>query len=546
MGKRAEFSGVRAKGSDRIEFEFWYEGVRYRPTLLRNPTEANLRRAHKQLVGIKARIKTGTFQFEEEFPDYRFKGSLPNASSGRQSEVQKELETCDLVFNRFLAYCELRVSKDDMALSTLKSYREIIDRVFRPEIGGEPFEKIVYSRLAEVVAHNTRKCKKKTYNNITSAVRTAFKFGYKDFPERPNPALALPSFRITAKDRPKVDPFTIQDAEAIIFASHRLHGEWYGNYEEFRFFTGLRQSEEFALQLEDCDLATGKIVVTKAVVEEEMKNRTKTNQDREITLCARALQVLKAQIELRNQLVSEGHIKHNFIFFSAVGEPLETTYLPYNRWTEVLETLPVRFRKPYNARHSYTSWRLMVGHNRLLVAYEDGHSLATMERTYAAWAKGAQPDDIELIKKAMAGRPTNYDSNDQNGRHHRRRYRHAPPESPKAATTLPLGRRNRALRLLVCAVQASCARVLSACSCIRNRPTSELAGVEGFEPPNGGIKTRCLTTWRHPNIQTQSARVAPCQQQLMHGRHIQRPRHVTSPAVGHLRRDAFRVNRGGA
>ena len=28
---------------------------------------------------------------------------------------------------------------------------------------------------------------------------------------------------------------------------------------------------------------------------------------------------------------------------------------------------------------------------------------------------------------------------------------------------------------------------------------SVLAGVEGFEPPNGGIKTRCLTTWRHPS-----------------------------------------------
>ena len=27
----------------------------------------------------------------------------------------------------------------------------------------------------------------------------------------------------------------------------------------------------------------------------------------------------------------------------------------------------------------------------------------------------------------------------------------------------------------------------------------ELAGVAGFEPTNGGIKTRCLTTWRHPN-----------------------------------------------
>lgn len=27
-----------------------------------------------------------------------------------------------------------------------------------------------------------------------------------------------------------------------------------------------------------------------------------------------------------------------------------------------------------------------------------------------------------------------------------------------------------------------------------------LAGVEGFEPPNAGTKTQCLTTWPHPNI----------------------------------------------
>jgi hypothetical protein len=31
------------------------------------------------------------------------------------------------------------------------------------------------------------------------------------------------------------------------------------------------------------------------------------------------------------------------------------------------------------------------------------------------------------------------------------------------------------------------------------RLLAKLAGVAGFEPTNGGIKTRCLTTWRHPN-----------------------------------------------
>ena len=27
----------------------------------------------------------------------------------------------------------------------------------------------------------------------------------------------------------------------------------------------------------------------------------------------------------------------------------------------------------------------------------------------------------------------------------------------------------------------------------------DLAGDEGFEPPNGGTRTHCLTTWRIPN-----------------------------------------------
>ena len=47
----------------------------------------------------------------------------------------------------------------------------------------------------------------------------------------------------------------------------------------------------------------------------------------------------------------------------------------------------------------------MIGHNRLLVAQEAGHSVFTMERAYAAWITGAKPEDIERIKAAMASRP---------------------------------------------------------------------------------------------------------------------------------------------
>src|SRR6184192_1702174 len=44
---------------------------------------------------------------------------------------------------------------------------------------------------------------------------------------------------------------------------------------------------------------------------------------------------------------------------------------------------------------------------------------------------------------------------------------------------------------------------------IRRARSQKLAGVEGFEPPNGGIKTRCLTTWRHPSTR-RSYHPHPC------------------------------------
>ena len=102
MGRKSIHGGVIALGSDRIQFDFEFDGVRYRPTLKRSPTEANLKRARKQLQEIKRRIATGVFVFPEEFPDYRFIGNV----AGLQ-----ERRTCDRVFDEFLLACDSRVAK---------------------------------------------------------------------------------------------------------------------------------------------------------------------------------------------------------------------------------------------------------------------------------------------------------------------------------------------------------------------------------------------------------------------------------------------------
>ena len=254
MGRRSVTGGVRAKGSNRIQFDFKFEGVRYRPTLPRIPTEANLRRARKQLEDIKARIASGTFNFAEEFPDFRDLKDVTGPQAARR--------TCNQVFDDFVTHCESRMAKTDLAFATFETYKRILDSHWRPEIGNDIFEGVKYSRLAKII-DSKRLIKKKTHNNIVSVARCAFEYGYRDNPEKHNPASVLKCFRLVKKDRSVPDPFTIQEAEAVIAAIHRDWGEAQGNYDEFRFFTGLRPSEQIALRVDDCDLSQGKLMVNK-------------------------------------------------------------------------------------------------------------------------------------------------------------------------------------------------------------------------------------------------------------------------------------------
>ena len=152
-----------------------------------------------------------------------------------------------------------------MAAVTLTSYRRILDGVWRPEIGPLRFLDVRYSTLVQI-ADGADWCKK-SYNNAVSVLRRAFKFGYRDHPERHDPTRDLKGARIQRKDRPVIDPFNFDEAETLIAAIRRDWGDAQANYDEFRFFTGLRPSEQIALLVGDYDAAGGTLDITKARVD---------------------------------------------------------------------------------------------------------------------------------------------------------------------------------------------------------------------------------------------------------------------------------------
>ena len=391
MGRKSSSGRARPAGPGRIQFTFTLEGVRYRPTLPWAPTEGNLRRARQHLLGIKARIAAGTFSFAEAFPDYRRLNVVPRGGSPR---------TCNQVFEDYLAHCAARVSRHDMATVTLTSYRRILEGIWRPELGPVRFLDVRYTTLAQI-ADRADWCKK-SYNNALSVLRRAFKFGYRDHPERHDPTRDLKGARIQRTDRPVIDPFSLDEAETLVAALRRDWGDAQANYDEFRFFTGLRPSEQIALRVSDFDSARRTLDVTKARVDGVDKNSTKTGDDRRIALCPRAIGVLKRQLALRADLVRTGKIDHDFLFFKEHGEPLCNLLYPGHRWRRTLGKLSnIRYRRPYTARHTSVSWDLMIGRSALWVARQHGHSISTMLRFYAAWAGEAPESDVGAIRSAM-------------------------------------------------------------------------------------------------------------------------------------------------
>jgi integrase len=100
------------------------------------------------------------------------------------------------------------------------------------------------------------------------------------------------------------------------------------------------------------DERKGVLCVTKARVLRRDKDRTKTQEDRNVDLTPRALQVLKSHLELRATYVAAGKINHDRLFFledgSAISDPEVTRW----RWNESLQKIGIRQRGPYHARHS--------------------------------------------------------------------------------------------------------------------------------------------------------------------------------------------------
>jgi integrase len=372
MGRRSETGGVTAKG-DRIQIRFPYRGQDLRPTLGLKPNAANLKHAKRLRETIMAEIQAGTFSLRRYFPDYRLI---------EKHQKSPDVATFAEVRDAFIKWVGTRQEH-----SSVLSLRRKLTSFWTPRLGGQDIRKITFKTLSEIVS-DYQWGAPKTHNNYVSALREMFAYALKHEFIDTNPAAKLEMLKV---QRPDPNPYTVQEALALIAAAHRTHGEIDGHYWHLAFLLGMRPGEQISVQWSDWNRITGKLSVRRMRTEGQSKESTKTHHARHMDLPPRAVEVLNALRPLTS-------MRGEFVFIDHLtGEQIKTSTVMQQRWATLHKLAGVSYREPYQCRHSSVSWKIMAGENLMKISKNHGHSMATMLKTYAHWVE-SDNEEQELAR----------------------------------------------------------------------------------------------------------------------------------------------------
>ena len=157
------------------------------------------------------------------------------------------------------------------------------------------------------------------------------------------------------------------------------------NLLQFAFYTGLRTSELFGLKWGDIDWRKETVRVQRAVVERKLKETKTKAGNRDVILLPTALDALQDQKQY-------SFVGGEFVFVRLRQRGPLIDYEHLERpWKYIIKRAKVRYRNPYQTRHTYASQLLSGGENPLFVAQQMGHKTTEMiMRHYGRWVEQAE------------------------------------------------------------------------------------------------------------------------------------------------------------
>jgi len=380
--------GVRAASKSSIEITFMYQGQQCKERLSLEPTTANLKRAEQHRAAILHAIDQGVFDYSVTFPNSR--------KATKFSKVKGSAMTLKAYLDDWLV--EKRKHVKD---STWVDYDRIVRHELIPSMGGKPLSEIRIPVVKEWL--KGKSVGNKRLANLQSVLRTALDDAVQDEILDSNP-LREWTYQIKERTRiedDEVDPFTAEEQQSILSAAT---GQ-IKNLIQFALWTGMRTSELVGLRWGDIDWVKNEVFVVRAVTQ-----RSKAPEDTKTRGSRRKVRLLPLALEALLAQKSYTFLKGEEVFQDPrYQEPWAGDY-PIREvfWRRTLQKAGVRYRYPYQTRHTYASMMLSAGEDARWVMAQMGHtSLTMLERRYGRWMPEAAPKAgllaDEVFGKAVRG-----------------------------------------------------------------------------------------------------------------------------------------------
>lgn len=375
MDRKQQFEGVYPREAS-ILISFNWNGERHRPRLNLRPTPANLKAAARIRDEILAAISIGKFE-DQDYAKY-----FPDSTYVKQNHISAG-ELFEDVVETWLT-----VVGQDLAKTTQKEYRNVLNRHFLPDFGRRKMGSITFEELALSLASKNIQSGK-TFNNIMTPLRGVFAYALKTRKIEFDVTLDIP---VKKHQKAEPDPLEIELIDPVLDHILNHYGEQWYNYFEIAFFSGFRPSEEIALLWPKVDFRMKKVRVDAARVRAVDKD-SKSHRSRDVDLQTRALAAFKRQKKFT--FLAAGHVFQN----PATGEQLyDTGTAVQDVWRPTLRALGIRDRDAKQTRHTFATMCLHAGMNPAYVAKQMGHTDTRMFfEVYSKWIDG-QANHREISK----------------------------------------------------------------------------------------------------------------------------------------------------
>lgn len=352
-----------------INITFTYKGVKCREPLSNLEVNSkNLKYAERTLGEIHNKIERGTFVYAEYFPRSARLKIFGNAAAGK---------TVKMYLDEYIGICETR----KLSPSTIGGYKKC--RSALAALHSFPASELTPAAMKAWIQSRTTTLK--TIRNQLSFLRSALDEAVTDGVLQINPvslvtASRYQSDKTSADSDYIVDPLSPAEVDAVLSAAGNKQWE---NLFMFAIQTGLRSSELCSLRWRDIDFIGKTAHVQSASVVGVIKGTKTKAGTRKVELNDSAMAVLASQKTftfMKDATIFEDP-KTNKPWASADA-------IRKKAWVPTLRKAGIRYRNPYQTRHTFATRHISQGANLFWLAGQMGHKGPEMLfRHYGSYLK---------------------------------------------------------------------------------------------------------------------------------------------------------------